>query len=264
MYLVSCPMPLHDQLKLIGLNHSEITVYLFLLENGLSAPPQVSRGTSIARTNCYNILESLLGKGLIQEQTLKKRKAYLACDPESLVRSLEKKKEAIQQILPDLRGLYTTQKNKPKIRFYEGIEQIKELYWQTLTGEYVMALGSTNRIEKLLPGFLDEYFTLVKERGIIFKDILTSDSEAVAREDLSYLRALYDVKLLPKDLKDPPTDILIWKNNVALLTLQEPVFGTIITNPLLSETFELVFNLLWSHQKLFLVELPRSIASNTV
>ena len=238
---------LHTQLKLLGLNHSEIAVYLYLLENGLSSPPNVSRGTNIARTNCYNLLESLREKGLIEEHLEKKHKAYLASDPESLIRSLEKKKEAVQQILPDLRGLYTTQKNKPKIRFYDGAEQIKEIYLETLSAQKILAIGSNNRIEQLLPGFLNQYYATVKERGIIFYDLTTMNSRLQAEQNKTMLRGLYEAKLIPAEYKDPPTDILFWNNNIALLTLVEPVFGTILTNSLLAETFQLLFNLLWKN-----------------
>ena len=134
-------MTLTDQLKALGLNRTETRIYLYLLEQGLSTPPQIARGTGITRTNCYNILESLKEKDLIAEQTQGKRKAYLARDPEALVRSLERKKEIINEILPQLRGLYTTQKNKPKIKFYDGVEQIKEIYRQSLLVRFQSKIG---------------------------------------------------------------------------------------------------------------------------
>jgi sugar-specific transcriptional regulator TrmB len=89
-------MDLANQLKQAGLNISEIKIYIYLLENGLSTPPKVSQGTFVARTNCYNVLQSLKEKGLIEEQLIRSRKAYLASDPESIVRSLQKKKEVIE------------------------------------------------------------------------------------------------------------------------------------------------------------------------
>ena len=237
-------MDLNHNLKSIGLNASEITVYLFLLENGLSTPPIVSRGTKIARTNCYNILQSLKEKDLILEQIVKNKKTYLASDPESLLRGWQKKKETIEQIIPDLRSLYKTQKNKPKIRFYEGVGQIKEIYRLSLEAKQIMALGSTNKIEQLMPGFLDEYFTEIKKRGIIFYDLLTADSKSIAGEDKNLLKGLYEFKLLPSEYKDQPTDILIWDNNIALSTLEEPVFATVLTHKPLADTFKMIFSII--------------------
>src|SRR5688500_528889 len=114
-------MDTNAELKQLGLHKSEIRVYLYLLEAGVSTPPQIAKGTSIARTNCYHILKELEDKGLIQQQASGKRKAYLARDPESIVAALEKKREAASRVVPELRELYTAQKNKPKIRFFKGL-----------------------------------------------------------------------------------------------------------------------------------------------
>jgi len=61
-------MKLEEGLKNIGLKGSEIKVYLYLLENGVSTPPQIAKGTRIARTNTYHILRGLSEKGLIERQ----------------------------------------------------------------------------------------------------------------------------------------------------------------------------------------------------
>ena len=90
-------MTIEEQLNEISLTKSESKVYLYLLEEGLTTPPQLARGTGIARTNCYNILEKLKNEGLIKEQEKGKRKAYIANDPESLLRTIQKKKETVEK-----------------------------------------------------------------------------------------------------------------------------------------------------------------------
>ncbi len=238
-------MDLTLQLRLLGLNRSEITVYLFLLENGLTTPPNVSRGTKIARTNCYNILESLTTKGLIEEQIQGKRKAYISCDPDALLRTLDKKRETVQQILPDLRGLYTTQKNKPKIRFFDGTEQIKEIYRLSLNSQKVLGLGFTEHLNNLMPEFYEWYLHELQSRGIVFYDVLTATSKAkntLLMEEM--LKELYDVRHLPEKYKYLPTNVLIWDDNIALITIEEPIFGTLITNNLLATTFKLIFEII--------------------
>lgn len=239
-------MNIHNELKEAGLHPSESTVYLYLLENGLSTPPQIAKATKIARTNCYHIFQSLKEKGLIEEQTKGKRKVYLANDPESIARSLERKKEAINRLLPDLRALYTTQKNKPKIRFYDGLEQIKEIYRQTLSAKEVFGIGSTEQLSNLDPNFFSSYLKDLQTRGVVFHDLLSHASKEKSGPEMqSILKGLYELRYLPKEHHDFPTDILIWDNNVALITLEEPIFGTILTNPLLSKTFKIMFEVMW-------------------
>lgn|SRR3990167_398192 len=241
-------MNLQEDLQNLGLHEREIKVYLYLLEQGLSTPPQIAKGTGIARTNCYNILQSLKEKGLIEEQAKGARKAYIARDPEALLRSVEQRREIINRILPDLRAFHTIQKNKPKIKFYDGMEQIKEIYWQSLSvkNKIIHAVGSTKYLSELLPEFYTRFFDEIHQRGIVLNDLLTVGSgEQALPEARDILKGMYNAQLLPAKYKDFPTDLLIWDGNVALITLQEPIFGTVLTNALLAESFRTMFQIMW-------------------
>ncbi len=164
-------MNLEEQLHNVGLHKNEIRVYLYLLEQGLSTPPQVAQGTHIARTHCYNLLRSLMDKQLVREQEKGKRKAYVAQSPRALLLSLDRKKQALEEVLPDLEALHTTQKNKPKIRFFEGWEQVKDIYYETLSAEEIFSIGSTQHLAQREEKFFFDYVKKVKEKGIVVNDI---------------------------------------------------------------------------------------------
>lgn len=238
-------MTIEQQLKQFGLHKTEIAIYLHLLEEGLSTPPQIAKGTGIARTNCYNVLESLREKGLIEVQSQGKRKAYLASDPEALLKNLELKKAAVERLLPDLRALHTIQKNKPKIRFYDGWEQVKQIYWETLQAEEIFALGSLSHISDIQEAFLNTYVQGIKTRGIVFHDILPqSSAEQVGKQWKQILKGFYDYQVVPSNFDEFETDILIWDDNIAIVALEKPIFGTVITNPPLAKTFRTMFALM--------------------
>ncbi len=239
-------MTLTEELSTLGLHKSEAAVYLYILENGISTPPLIAKATGILRTNCYNLLVSLKEKGLINEQQKGKRKAYIANDPETIIRTLDKKREAATRLIPDLRALYTTQKNKPKIRFYEGLDQVKEIYWQSLGAKEIFAIGSTQQINDLDKNFLNTYLAEIKKREIFFHDLLSESSQSVTDAiAIPVVKGMYEHKYLPKKYQDPPTDILLWDNHIALINLHEPMFGTILTNDMLSDTFKMIFKILW-------------------
>lgn len=241
-------MEINTELKHLGLHVSEIKVYLYLLENGLSTPPQVAKGTSIARPNCYHVLRELDTKGLIQIQPTGKRKAYLARDPESIVTSLEKKREAATRVVPELRELYTAQINKPKIRFFSGWEEVKEIYRQTLEAGKIIAIGGAQQQAEADQKFFDWYVRELDKRKIIFDDLLNSQSQEATAQRMKLVRgALHSIKYLQRQQKDLPTDILIWGDNIALIALRKPIFGTVITNRELAKTFRTFFGILWEH-----------------
>ncbi|HBU27778.1 TPA: hypothetical protein DEB00_01530, partial [Candidatus Uhrbacteria bacterium] len=142
-------MNIQNELKQLDLTKTEILLYLYLLESGLSTPPQIAKGTGIARTNTYNVLQSLIGMGLIEEHLEGHKRAYIARDPQALLDTLNRKKEALTRVLPDLRALHVTQKNKPKIRFNDGWESVKEIYRQSTVEKELFAIGSTKRLVEL-------------------------------------------------------------------------------------------------------------------
>lgn len=238
-------MKLYKELKSLGLSKTESKIYIFLLTNGISTPTQIAKGTSVMRTNTYNVLNSLKDKGLIKAQKKGKRDIYVANDPQAIIRSIETKKEAAERIVPDLEALYTIQKNKPVITFYEAFSEVQDIYLQTLHADEVLAIGSTKALSAVAEDFLQSYFKKLKERKIYFQDILTEDSEFVAQASKQTMGVLYDYRFLPNNIKDQPTDILIWNDKIALITLEEPIFGTVIQSLPLAKTFKILFRLLY-------------------
>lgn len=237
---------LKDDLKNLDLNQSEIAVYLALLENGSLIPREIALKTGIARTNCYHVLESLEEKRLISSEKRGKRKAYLARDPESLIYELERKKEIAETIIPDLRALFASQKNKPQIQFFQGWTEVKQIYEQSLSADKIVAIGSTEKLSELEPGFLDWYEKQLNKHKIIFYDILTAATRDKTAKVMKSVRgALHEIKFLPEKIGDTPTDILLWQDRIALITLEQPIFGTLITSPTLYRTFRMIFSLLW-------------------
>jgi len=237
-------MALNEQLRTLGLSASEIRIYLFLLGFGLATPSQIAKGTETQRPNTYHVLDLLLEKGLISEQKNGKRKAYLTTDPESLLVTLDRKKEIITTILPDLRGLRNTKRNKPTIQFFDGLTQIQEIYQLALQSKEIVALGSTDRLYQIMPTFIESWLKEVKHREIVLYDIVThiSGNEA-AHKMIASLKGYYDAKVLPKSMGELTTDILIWDDHLALITLEEPYFGTVITNASLVKTFRQILTL---------------------
>ncbi|MFA6100149.1 MAG: helix-turn-helix domain-containing protein [Patescibacteria group bacterium] len=238
----------YSELDALGLSKSEITVFIFLLKNGLSTPVQIANGTGIQRPHCYGILDSLLAKGLVSSQGIKnKRKAFLARDPQALLETMRAKQEAVERILPDLRGLYAGHKNKPQIQFFDGAEEVKNVYRLSLQSEAILGIGSTERIRKAMPDFLEWYLKEVKKRGIVFKDILSGPSADVAIPlAKEIVKALYDAKTLSEKEGEASMDILVWNDSVGFVTFDEPIFGTVITSKPFASMFRMLFNALWS------------------
>ena len=237
---------LEKDLHTIGLKKNEIEIYLYLLQNGLSTPPQIAKGTGILRTNCYSIIQTLKEKDVIEEQKKGSRRIYITRDPEALKLSLQRKLEAVDRILPDLRALYTTQKNKPMFQFFEGFEEVKLIYDLTLSSENIYATGSTDKLNELDPHFFKSYMKKVYDKKIIFYDLLPAAAKQKSAKIIKEItNSLYAEKFLPEQYKENLTDLLIWDDNIALIALDEPIFGTVITNKALAQTLKVLLKIIW-------------------
>ncbi|MEK9185439.1 MAG: helix-turn-helix domain-containing protein [Patescibacteria group bacterium] len=234
------------QLREIGLKQNESEVYLYLLQNGISTPPQIARGTNIARTNCYNILVTLKEKNIIDEQHKRKRKAYIARTPKSLRLGLERKLESVTRLLPDLEAIHITQKNKPTFRFYDGWAEVKEIYKLSLGALKIYGLGSTERLSGIDRDFFDKYVKQIQKNEVDFQDLLTADSVNSANIIRGIRGEAHKIKFLPIEYSQNITDMLIWDDNIALISLEEPIFGTLITSKPLANTLKTILQFIWS------------------
>jgi sugar-specific transcriptional regulator TrmB len=238
-------MNIEQDLKEFGLKKSEIAVYCYLLEHNHATPTQIAKGTGILRTNCYHVLSGLVESGLIREEVGGTgRKMYFANDPESLLRATQKRAAAIERVIPDIRAMFSEKTNKPSVRFYDGKKEIQEIYRASLDAGEVFAVGSTARLQEVMPEFLPWYFAQLKKRRVALYDIVSASSRLITRDVARVALTDYAPKFLPERYKDLPTDILVWDDNVALITLEEPYFGTVLHNAPLAQTMRMILGLL--------------------
>jgi len=71
-------------------------------------------------------------KGLIIATKKQKRTFYYAENPSKLGNILEEKVNAFDNLLPELLAMSNLIDRKPKIRFFEGVEGLKNIYKDTL------------------------------------------------------------------------------------------------------------------------------------
>lgn len=123
------------ELKKLGLNSGEASIYSFLLENGDAAPAEIAKTIGLGRTNIYEYAKSLLGKGLLSEYEKKKKIMYHAESPREIGLDLQKKLTEVrelnifyQQLLPQMEDLYRKNYDMPTIRYYFGDDGYRTIF----------------------------------------------------------------------------------------------------------------------------------------
>lgn len=245
----------HEQLIKLGFSQKEAGVYLALLELGPSTATEIARKAGINRTTSYDILESLVGDGLLNLTGEAKIQKYSAESPEKVIKFLENKiKQAenrlneAQMLLPQLLSIFTT-KEKPKIKFYEGVEGMKEAFENTLNAEgEILAYAVGEDIFKALSeSYTREYFRKRVAKNIRVRVIApdTPESHAVTVNDKQELRTSL---LVPRDKFYFSTETNIYNNCVMIASWREK-FAVIIESEEIAGAQKKIFELAWEGAK---------------
>ena len=115
-------------LEKIGLTRNESAVYLALLELGPAYIAQISDKTSIHRPLVYKALPSLIEKRLVTETQRSKRTIYMAEPPNRLETLFDELKLDFVEMLPELEDQYSTNEDKPRVRFLQGKDGTKRVF----------------------------------------------------------------------------------------------------------------------------------------
>ncbi len=115
-----------------GLEEKEAKVYLAIMELGEASIAKIVQKSGIKRSTVYDVLENLKKKGIISQTNRGKKPIFLAENPQKLIESLETKKKTLEETMPELLSIMNLLDKKPKIRYFEGLTGVKEVFEDTL------------------------------------------------------------------------------------------------------------------------------------
>lgn len=241
-------MELKAILEQIGLSNHEAGVYLASLELGSGTTIQIAKKALIKRTTCYDILLDLKNKGLIFESTKGKRRFFVAEDPEKLKKDLERKEAVFLEALPQFRSLYNISGVKPKIRFYEGVEGIKEVYMDTLSysGGFC-AFGSEDIVKIVGQEWMDTFIKRRLKKGVRVRAILPKTDYTHGMLHENDQKELRSTKLIDKSKYPFSIEIDIYGHSKISLISAKETLAVIIESSEIYQTVKLIFEALWDH-----------------
>ena len=241
---------LTNLLKQVGFLDKEVSVFLALLVLGKGTVSEISRQAGINRTTGYVILDSLANKELVHISGKEPKQEYMAESPENLKKYLNKQLERQKQIIhkineaiPELTSLYNVG-DRPKVRFYEGIEGLKQVYEDTLTStEPIVAYAAFDDMHKALPNYFPNYYRRRAEKGIFARGIIPATPLALERATHNQEEAR-DTAFVPADKYDFSPEIDIYDNKIMIASWREKL-GIIIESAEIADAMKKAFELAW-------------------
>ncbi|MEI6478271.1 MAG: helix-turn-helix domain-containing protein [bacterium] len=233
----------------IGLSDKETKTYLAILELGSSTIKPIALRSGIKRTSIYNFIDRLVELGLITQTVVRGRTHYQALPPSHLADLQRERLHRVESILPELTSLFNLNSSKPRMHYYEGPEQMKNIVREELscTKEALYIWPSAESTE-MIGGkrFMTDIDKQRIERGVRIRTIRMHDQTEHLFETSAHGTALLrEVRFAPENENYKMGMGIYDTGNVSFFSSKEEGFGILIESKELSAMLRSLFELLW-------------------
>jgi len=244
-------MNIELQLEEIGLNKSEIKVYLSLLKLGASSTGPIINDSKTANSKIYEVLQKLIQKGLVSHFTKGGVKCYKAASPNMILEYLNEKKSEIENqeskirdILPTLLQFQKEKESEKEATIFTGPKGIKTAF-NNLVDELnpkdeVHIMGVYEFGEKFLP--LAKYFQKIRSnKKIKAKFLINKSAQKIAKEFRKYPPV--EIEFMPEKMFTPA--IFLIYNDKVIINLAKEMTFFVIKSKSAKDAFEAYFQMMW-------------------
>ncbi len=213
-------MNLMEQLERLDLKGRQAKVYLALLQLGSASAIEIAKYTKLKHPTVYDVLDLLREKQLVCETVSGRRRLFSPEDPARLAEIENRRKEALDAVLPDLYALYCGGEKRPRVHYYEGAEggeALRSALLNVKAKEYFY-FGAVREMLKLsTPECEAEYVRQRIRRGIWSWSIRNRAREMPEEE---YMRPgeknLRHVRYFPRAISDNISGLYLFDRTVAI------------------------------------------------
>ena len=230
----------------LGYTRDEAEAYLAALELGESHVSDIAKRLRRPLSSVQAVMEKLHKDGLVNFYVLKRYKYWAAESPERLVTRLRERIDSVQAVIPQLKDLQRRHAEKPRVRIFEGVDEIRLIYDDMLAEQrHILGVIPWDEwIELLGRRFMDGFIERRMQHSLRIR--LLTPRTAVAEElHARDAREDRETRFLPETM---PTRItmLIYGTKVAFASLNATLpTAVIIDDPDMCETFTTFFEGVW-------------------
>lgn len=243
-------------LNKLGLSEKDAKVYLSALELGTETVQKIAKRSDIGRTTAYIHINSLIKKGLMST-SIRDGKTYFSAEPpENLSLLLEgRKKETaelcsdLHKLIPQLRLLFETTEERPRIKLFEGKEGLKSMINDFMKSRFssVEEFAPIDEAYGFSPPQKNDYRQKIKRkfRNIPMRILYASQKGPF----LKIKEGLKERRFLPKDIFPFTGSVTIYGHKASLISQKRTISGVIIENKEIADTLRAIFDLAWEASK---------------
>ncbi len=231
-----------------GLGEKESALYIAALELGTSTASAIAKRAGIQRTHFYDLSLKLTNAGLLSRVSKGKKQFFMATSPDTLVEMQEHNLRRLQQMLPELKAIHNTSRQKPKIFYYEGEAGIDYINDDTLKykGE-ILAFTTprfvSGRSRSTGSSYIKKRVALGNRTRIIGEN--APEIQELQKRDTEELR---ETRILSPDVYSSEVEIGIYGNKLYVIDYKEQ-FGFILEGSEIASVMKMIFEIVWSKWK---------------
>ncbi len=241
-----------------GLEKNQAAVYETLVKRGALPASDAAHLAGLGRPLTYKVLDELIALGLVEEKKERGKVArFVAAHPLKLKEIADKKLEAAQSAKVALEGTigklisdFNLQSGKPGVRFFEGMEGIRQVLWDSLNArETIYAYSDLAAIRKYISDINKEYVAERMRRNVNKYGLVpdTPENRSFMRDYTGKMLEMTETRFLPCDKAPFSTVMQIYDNKVSYSVLGEKnLIGVIIEDPRIYTMHRTLYDYLWS------------------
>jgi len=236
-----------EVLKNLGFTNNEAIVYLTSLRLGLSTANEISKETNLHRTNVYDLLNNLVGKGFVSYILKNNVKYFQASDPKNIKLWMDEKQKQFDDMLPELSLIQKQKTGESYAHIHEGIKSFISMLYNFLDYNQPILVYGIPKIayERVMP-LIGPFHKIRMPKGIVMKHIYNFEN----KERMAYLNTLKhtEAKALPMKY-DSNVSTNICGDEVIIAIWSEIPKIIRIVNKDISEAYLNYFEILWKKAK---------------
>jgi len=248
-------MDTKEILKKLGLEEKEIEIYLALLNIGETTIMPLVENLRLPRTTIYHTLERLRNYKLIDIVLRNKRRLYIPLPPGRIKYVLQREKLQAEEkllsyenALPELNKIYKSSSIQPQVRLFRN-KEICLIYDEILDlADELWLVGEMGTIDVLGERYLKSWIKSRIKKKIPSRAISVRPDAGLDKIYCGTEGYLRTVRQAP-DWFQSPTHILIYGNNVAIITTGNENFGLVITSKEYAKSMRNWFEAIWQISK---------------
>lgn len=232
----------------IGLSEKEAAVYLAILQLGNSTIQPISKKSGIKRTSIYYFINHLVELKLIDKIAIKGKSYYKALNPTHLVSLQQQRLEDIKESLPEFMNIYQSIKNKPKVSYFEGVSEMKNILLEEVhCYKEALYIWPGKDVIDTVGGahFMERLDIMRKQNGIHLKVLTFRGREAPFKGYTTKSEDMREIRYGQTGLDFPLAIGLYDTGKVGFLSTKNENFGLLIESKELYHAMTILFQLFW-------------------